>query len=99
MNDYQGMIDSAPEVVVEFYATWCGHCQHMMPIVEQIRELIGDDVPIYQLDVDKYQKLCEELDIQGTPTFIIYRNGIEAWKFAGEIDGKVLLNKIQEFRN
>lgn len=99
MNDYQEMINSAPEVVVEFYAIWCGHCQRMMPVIEQIRELIGDDVPIYQLDVDENQKLSEELDVESTPTFIIYRNGIEAWKYSGEMEGKELLRKIQEFRN
>ena len=99
MNDYQSLINSAPEVVVEFYATWCGHCRHMMPVIEQIRELIGDDVPIYQLDVDENSQLSEELDVESTPTFIIYRNGVEAWKFSGEIDGKVLINKIQECRN
>ncbi len=99
MNDYQSLINSAHEVVVEFYATWCGHCRHMMPVIEQIRELIGDDVPIYQLDVDENSQLSEELDVESTPTFIIYRNGVEAWKFSGEIDGKVLFNKIQEYRN
>jgi len=99
MNDYQSLINSAPEVVVEFYATWCGNCRHMMPVIEQIRELIGDDFPIYQLDVDENSQLSEELDVESTPTFIIYRNGVEAWKFSGEIDGKVLINKIQEFRN
>ena len=40
-------------VMVEFYATWCPHCQRMMPIVEQIRELMEGEVKIYQLDIDK----------------------------------------------
>lgn len=53
MNDYNTLINSAPLVMVEFYATWCPHCQQMMPVIAQLRELVGSDAQIYQLDVDR----------------------------------------------
>ena len=56
MNDYTSLINSAPLVMVEFYATWCSHCMHMMPVVARLRELIGDNARIYQLDIDKTKK-------------------------------------------
>ena len=97
MEDYNSLINSSPLVMVEFYADWCPHCQRMMPVVAQIRELIGESAAIYQLNVDSNQELCEELDITGTPTFIIYRDGKPVWQYSGEIDGNILLQKLQSF--
>ena len=97
MNDYTSLINSSPLVMVEFYATWCPHCQRMMPVIAQIRELIGDSAAIYQLDIDKNQEAAQEVGVEATPTFIIYRKGEPVWRFAGEIDGNVLLQKIESF--
>ncbi len=99
MESYSELINSAKTVVVEFYATWCPHCQRMMPVVSQIRELLGDNVPIYQLDVDKNNEAAADEDIESTPTFIIYRDGESVWRYSGEIDGNVLLQKIQQYMN
>lgn len=82
-------------VMVEFYATWCPHCQRMMPIVEQIRELMEGGVKIYQLDIDKNQEVADE-GVESTPTFMLYRDNELVWKQAGEVEGEVLLGRIQE---
>lgn len=97
MKDYDSLISSAPLVMVEFYATWCPHCQRMMPVVAQIRELVGDSVPIYQLDIDKNPEIADAVGVTGTPTFIIYRDGKPVWQYSGEIDGNVLLQKLQMY--
>ncbi len=97
MSDYTSLINSAPLVMVEFYATWCPHCQEMMPVVAQIRELVGDSAQIYQLDIDKNEAAAEAEGIEATPTFIIYRDGRQVWRYAGEMDGNVLLQKLQGF--
>lgn len=95
--DYTDAIKSTPVVLVEFYATWCPHCMRMMPVVEQIRELLAGQVDIYQLDVDKNQELANIEEINSTPTFIIYQNGKPVWRGAGEMDGQVLLSKIESY--
>ena len=99
MNNYTSLINSAPLVMVEFFATWCPHCQDMMPVIAQIRELVGSNAEIYQLDVDRNQEASEANGVEATPTFIIYRNGEPVWRFAGEIDGNVLLQKLESFMN
>lgn len=99
MSDYSSLVNSAPLVMVEFYATWCPHCRDMMPVVAQIRELLGDSAEIYQLDIDKDQAAAEAVGIEATPTFIIYRDGRQVWRYAGEMDGNVLLQKLQGFMN
>ncbi len=99
MTDYKDLVNASRVVMVEFYATWCSHCQRMMPVIAQIRELIGDSAEIYQLDIDKEEAVAESVNVDSTPTFIIYRDGEPVWRFSGEIDGNVLLQKMQQFMN
>lgn len=93
--DYTATIDQQGTVLVEFFATWCGHCQRMEPIVEQIKELLAGKAEVVQIDIDKYQEAANEADVNATPTFILFHNGKEVWRHAGEIDGEVLLGKVQ----
>ena len=95
--DYKKIIDSSEVVLVEFFASWCPHCQRMMPIVAQIKELLAGQVDVYQFDIDEYSELASENGADSVPTFIIYRNGKEEWRESGEIDGQVLLSKIQSY--
>lgn len=76
--------DETGMVLVEFYATWCPHCQRMMPIVEDVKNQVEGHATVYQFDIDKNQELADTLNVQSIPTFIIYDNGEEKWRFSGE---------------
>ncbi|MBD5322649.1 MAG: thioredoxin family protein [Bacteroides sp.] len=95
--DYTEAIKSTPVVLVEFYADWCPHCQRMMPVIDQIKELLDGSVDIYQLNIDLNEKLADIEHISSTPTFIIYSDGKQVWRESGEMDGQALLDKIQSF--
>lgn len=95
--NYATTIDQPGTVLVEFFATWCGHCAHMAPIVEQIKELLAGQAKVVQIDIDKYQEAADEAEVNATPTFILFKDGKEVWRHAGEIDGEVLLAKVQSF--
>lgn len=95
--EYTEAIKTTPVVLVEFYASWCPHCKRMMPVVDEIKELLGGSVDVYQLDIDLNQKLADSEDVQSLPTFIIYRDGKEQWRQSGEMDGQVLLSRIQSY--
>ena len=82
-------------VLIEFYASWCPHCRRMMPIVENVRELLGGMAPVYQYDIDQYPQGAEEAGVQSVPTFIIYDNDREMWRHSGEISGDELLAQVQ----
>ncbi|MDE6074196.1 MAG: thioredoxin family protein [Muribaculaceae bacterium] len=99
MKEYESVISSNPVVLVEFYATWCPHCRKMAPIVEQVKELLGDAVKVDQFDIDQFNDFADEAEVEGVPTFIVYRNGNEVWRHSGEIDGNVLYEKVQSFMN
>ncbi len=95
--DYNNIINSSKVVMVEFFATWCPHCQRMMPVVEQIKELLDGRADIYQFDIDKNQEAADSLNVESLPTFIVYRDGKEVWRQSGEMDGQVLLSKIESY--
>ncbi len=95
--DYKALITSNPVVVVEFYASWCPHCQKMMPVVDQIKQLLGDRAAVHQFDIDENQSLADATGVESIPTFIIYKNGVEVWKQSGEMEGDVLYSKIENY--
>ena len=95
--NYNDLINSSKVVLVEFYASWCPHCQRMMPIVAQIKELLEGQVDVYQFDIDQNSELAGEVGADSIPTFIVYKDGKEVWRESGEMDGQVLLSKIQSY--
>lgn len=95
--DYNELVSQSKVVLVEFFATWCGHCAHMAPIVEDIKELLAGRVPVYQLDVDQNSEVADYVNVTSTPTFIIYRDGEEVWRHSGEMEGSLLLGKVESF--
>ncbi|MCH5229597.1 MAG: thioredoxin family protein [Muribaculaceae bacterium] len=95
--DYKEIINSSKVVLVEFFASWCPHCQRMMPVVAQIKELLQGQVNIYQFDIDEYTDLAQANGADSVPTFIIYKDGVEQWRESGEIEGQVLLSKIESY--
>lgn len=80
-------------VLIEFYASWCPHCQRMMPVVENVRDLLGEQVPVYQYDIDKCQKAADQAGVETVPTFIIFRNGTEMWRRSGEMTAENLVKE------
>lgn len=93
--NYTDVTKSAPVVLVEFFASWCPHCQRMMPVVDQVKQEVGDNVAVYQFDIDQYKELAEENNVEGIPTFIIYKDGRPTWRHSGELDAQLLLDNLK----
>lgn len=68
----------------------------MMPVVEQVKELVAGKAEIYQLDIDQNQDTANDAGVESVPTFLLYQDGKLRWRQSGEIDAEVLLGKIQE---
>ena len=94
--NYRELTTSAPKVLVEFYASWCPHCQRMMPIVADVKEKIGKTVPVAQFDIDENTELSDMEKVASIPTFIIYKDGKEVWRNTGEMAEADLLRAVEE---
>ena len=94
---YNQAITSTPAVLVEFYASWCPHCQRMMPVVEQIKILLDGSADVYQFEIDENRELADAQKVESIPTFIVYKDGKEMWRRSGEIDADVLLSEVHRY--
>ena len=69
------VLDAHQLVLVDFFATWCGTCRQMLPIMEELSTEMGDKIKIVKMDVDESQKTPEMFNIQSIPTLIMFKDG------------------------
>lgn len=82
--------------IVEFFATWCGHCKAMAPVLESISKEYDGKIDIYQVDIDKEEDLATAFDVQGTPTFLFIPVKVVPQIAEGEIPEDQLKKTIDE---
>lgn len=90
-------IAQAKPVLVEFYADWCPHCQRMMPIVAELRERIGGEADIIQIEGDQNPALVDKYHVESYPTWVIFKDGQEAWRDGGEKPLSELEDMVRRF--
>ena len=97
MSDFKEMINSGKPVLVDFFATWCGPCKMMHPILEQLKASVGDEALIVKIDVDKNQEISAQYRIQSVPTLMIFKDGEMKWRASGVHQAADLEAKLKEF--
>lgn len=97
MRNFDELIQSSTPVLVDFFAEWCGPCQAMKPILNDVKKQLGDKVRIIKIDVDKFTELAEQYRIQSVPTFILFKDGKKLWRQSGIIQGQQLKGIIEQY--
>lgn len=94
MENFNDIINGNQLTLVDFFATWCGPCKQMHPVLEQLKASEGENLRIIKLDVDKNGALASAYRIQSVPTLMLFRNGELLWRQSGAMslaDLKALL--------
>ena len=95
--DFDQAVNAGDDVVVvDFFATWCGPCKAMHPVLEELKNEIGDAARIAKIDVDQHEELAARYRIQAVPTFIVFKKGEAVWRHSGVISGKDLKAVIEQ---
>ncbi len=81
-SSFKDLINSNTPLLIDFYADWCGPCKSFSPIIDQLKDEMGDTVRVIKIDVDKNQSLSQKLKVMSIPTVMIYQNGKR--KFEGK---------------
>lgn len=95
MASFNDIISEQENVLIDFHATWCGPCKTLAPILNDIKNQMGNKLKLVKIDVDKNQVLATKMNIKGVPTIIFYKNGIQQWRKSGVIPKAELLKLIE----
>ena len=98
MEKFNEMINGEQLTLVDFFATWCGPCKMMHPILEQLKEKMGDDIRILKVDVDKNEALSMHYRIQSVPTLLLFKKGEMLWRQSGAMSLNDLMQKISQLQ-
>jgi thioredoxin 1 len=98
-NSFQDIINSDKPVLLDFFATWCGPCQMLAPVLKNVKDSLGDRITIIKIDVDKNQELASKYQIRGVPTMMLFQNGKSLWRQSGVLTKEQLTEIILQKTN
>ena len=101
MESFSTLINSPEPVLVDFFATWCGPCQMLAPILKEVKDTFGDRIKIIKIDVDKNQALMAnpQFQVKGVPTLMLFKNGKMLWRQSGVVPKEEIIKVISDFRS
>lgn len=94
MSEFTDLINDKKPTLVDFFATWCGPCKMQGPVLEELKNKVGDKANIVKIDVDRNPDLAAEYQIRSVPTIIIFKDGMPQWRASGLQQLEVLEDKI-----
>ncbi|WP_339717841.1 thioredoxin [Cyclobacterium amurskyense] len=95
-KSFSEIIKGDQPVLVDFYATWCGPCKMMQPILTETAGKVGDKAKIIKIDIDKNPMAASRFQVKSVPTLVLFQNGKIVWRQSGVVPAKQLVEVINK---
>ena len=93
------VINSDKLTVVDFYATWCGPCRKLSPILEEVETELSDRVNFAKIDTDDNIDAAKEYQVSGLPTLLVFKNGEVVERMVGLMPKSSIITNIEKHIN
>lgn len=94
-DNFENLIKGNKPVLVDFFATWCGPCQMMLPVIGEIAEE-AKDFEVATLDIDENPQIAAKYGVMSVPTFAVFKEGEEVARMLGAMPKEMVIDKMQE---
>ncbi len=96
---FKDLVKGNEPVLVDFYATWCGPCKQLSPVVDSVKADLKGKMRVLKVDVDKKKTVSNKYKIKSLPTLAIFQNGKIIWRESGMKTKSQLLNIANHYLN
>lgn len=92
---FNELINQDRPTLVDVYATWCGPCKTMHPVIEQVKQQLGDSAGVIKIDIDQSETFARDYGIQAVPTLMIFKAGELVWRASGVHTAQQLIDLLR----
>lgn len=93
---FQEIINQDKPILIDFFATWCGPCQMQGPMVDEVKQSMGNEATVIKIDIDQNRQLATQLQIRSVPTLMIFKNGELKWRQSGVFPASELVTLVKK---
>ena len=93
-NFKEMVLESPTPVLLDFFANWCGHCQRLLPLLDEVAVSLEGKLSVMKMNVDENRDLAQKYDIKGLPTMVLFRDGTEIDRLIGFMPKDKIIEKV-----
>ena len=93
-TSFDGLLEDEKLVIVDFWATWCGPCRMLSPLLDEVEEEMADKITVVKVNIDDADEIAMRYRIMSIPTLLFFKNGVQVDKSVGAMPKNLLVDKI-----